>query len=331
MPKKRPTKARSKRKMRVAFIGAGNRAVSVHYPSIDVLADAEITAVAELDDDRLQSVCDQFSIAGRYTNYEKMIEKEKPDLVYAIMPPHHLYDVAATVIEMGSHLVIEKPPGVTVEQTRQLSRLAQRHQVLTGVTFQRRFAPVIRRGKQVCEAHGKIHSAVASFYKDYQGGAYCRGAIDILTCDAIHAVDTLRYLAGGNVEKVVSDVRALGADYDTAFTAMVTFDSGVTGVLLTNWNAGRRMFTVEIHADGISCFADPEEGGHIFTDGNIEPTERLDPAELSGSHEAYRAFGEYDMNRHFIECVRKKRPMEVSLDDALKTMELVDAVHHSQM
>lgn len=323
---------RTSQKVRVAFIGAGGRAISAHYTSLRDLPDAEIVAVAELDEQRLQAAAEQFSIEGRYTNYVEMIEKEKPDVVYAVMPPHHLYDVAATVLEMDCPLIIEKPPGVTSEQTRQLAILARRHKVITGVTFQRRFAPVVRRGKMLCEKKGTVHTAVATFYKNTVGGGpYYRGAIDVLTCDAIHAVDTLRYLCGGEVERVASDVRRLGAEHCTVHLALVTFSSGATGVLLTNWMTGRRFFTVEIHTPGISCFGDPEEGGRVYADNQLEPVEVLDPFELSGSREGYRAYGPYDMNHHFIECIQQGQQPETNFDDAVKTMELVDAIYQSQI
>ena len=319
-------------KVRVAFIGAGNRAVSVHYTSLRDIPEAEIVAVAELNQERLHAATGEFGIQGRYTSYVEMIEQEKPDAVYAIMPPHHLYDVAATVLEMGCPLFIEKPPAVTTEQTRQLAMLARQRKVITGVTFQRRFAPVIRRGKALCGKVGSVHTAAATFYKNAVGnGPYYRGAMDVLTCDAIHAVDTLRYLCGGEVERVASDVRRLGAEYCTIHLALVTFSSGATGVLLTNWMTGRRFFTVEIHSPGISCFGDPEEGGRVYADNQLEPIEVLDPFELSGSSEGYRAYGPYDMNRHFIECIQKKTPPETDLEDAVKTMELVDAIYHAQI
>ena len=94
---------------------------------------------------------------------------------------------------------------------------------------------------------------------------------------------------------------------------------------------GRRFFTVEIHAPGISCFGDPEEGGRVYADGKKEPLATLDPFELSGSRDGYRAYGPYDMNLHFIDCVRRGRQPEANLDDAVKTMELVDAIYRAQI
>ena len=115
MPKQAKATAKRKRKralkkLKVAIIGAGGRAVSTHYPALDVMPDVEIAAVCELNEDRLNTVCDKFKIKGRYSDYRKMIEEVAPDAVYAIMPPHHLYDVAANCMNMKQNLFIEKPP-----------------------------------------------------------------------------------------------------------------------------------------------------------------------------------------------------------------------------
>ena len=330
MAKKKSKK--SHKKVRVAIIGAGGRALAVHYPSLHDLPTTQIVAVSDLDEDRLKSAADRFAIEGRYADFKSMIEREKPDAVYAVMPPHHLYEVAATVIEMGCNLFIEKPPGVTSEQVRQLALLAHRHKVLTGVTFQRRFAPVIRRGMKLCEKRGPVHTAHSIFYKNWVGSQpYYRGAMDMLTCDGIHAVDTLRYLCGGEVESVAADSRRLDAEHWNIHLALVKFSSGATGVLLNNFMAGSRAFAVEIHSPGISVLANPEEGGMVLADNKREPAEILDPFKLSKSEEDHRAFGPYDANAHFIECVQKGKQAETNFDDALKTMELVDAIYKGQI
>lgn len=325
-------KGRALKKLRIAFIGAGGRALMAHYPSLRDIPEAQLVAVAELDEQRRHKTCDLYGIKGRYSDYRQMLEHAKPDAVYAIMPPHHLFDICATVIEHGCHLIIEKPPAVTTEQIRQLAALARRHKVLTGVAFQRRFAPVIRRGKTLCEKRGTVHTAHASFYKNWVGGApYYRGALDMLTCDGIHAVDTLRYLCGGEVESVASDSRRLDADHWNVHLALVRFSSGATGLLLNNFMAGRRMFSVEVHAPGISFFGDPEEGGQLYADNKTEPIDVLAPTVLAGSAEDYRAFGPYDINRHFVDCMLKGKDPETNFDDATKTMELVDAIYRSQI
>lgn len=320
------------RAVRVAVIGAGGRAASAHYPCFTEMDACDLVAACDLDEPRLFVVCERFGIAGRYTDFRKMIEFAKPDVVYAFMPPHHLYDVAAEVLERGCHLFIEKPPAVTTEQLRQLALIARRRKLLTGVTFQRRFAPVIRQGKARCEARGPVHTAHASFYKNWVGGQpYYKGAMDMLMCDGIHAVDTLRYLCGGEVVSVAADNRRLGADHWNLHLALVRFSSGATGVLLNNFMAGRRIFSVEVHAAGISFFGDPEEGGRLYADNQLDPVELLDPFALAGSRDAHRAFGPWDTHAHFLDCVRKGIAPETDFDDAVKTMALVDAIYAHQI
>ena len=82
---------------------------------------------------------------------------------------------------------------------------------------------------------------------------------------------------------------------------------------------------------GISCFGDPEEGGTLYADGTAEPLRTLDLTEMCGTTDNYRACGPYDMNRHFIDCIRRGVQPETSFADAAKTMELVDAIYRSQI
>ena len=324
--------ASSQKVVKVAMIGAGGRSRSVHYPSLNDMDDVKMVAVCELNEVRMIEVAGEYDIPARYTNYVTMIEREKPDVVYAIMPPHHIYDLAANIMEMGVNIIIEKPPSVTTEQAKQMALLAKKNNVITGVTFQRRFAPVIRTGKEICEKNGPVHSAAAYFLKNEVGGQpIYKGAMEKLTCDGIHAVDTLRYLCGGEVEAVASDVRRLDATFRNMHTALVKFSSGATGVLQNCYMMGRRMFTVEVHSTGISMFGDPEEGGQVFADGKVEPVRTLDPWALCESEKPHVAFGAYGINRHFIDCVKTGQQPETNFEDAAKSMALVDAIYDSQI
>ena len=126
---KRSTKktARSRKTIKVVMIGAGGRARSAHYPSLRDMKDVKMVGVCELNEARMNQVAEEYNIPGQYTNYVEMIEKEKPDVVYAIMPPHHVFDLAANIMDMGVNIVIEKPPSVTTEQAKQMA-LSLTHQ-----------------------------------------------------------------------------------------------------------------------------------------------------------------------------------------------------------
>ena len=70
------------------------------------------------------NAADTYGIAARYTDYRTMLETEKPDVVYAVLQPTMVTEIAAEIIEMGHNLFLEKPPGVNVSETRHLAELA---------------------------------------------------------------------------------------------------------------------------------------------------------------------------------------------------------------
>ena len=107
----RKTTRRRLRKVRVAMIGAGSMANRVHYPSLASFSNVAFAAVCDLDPERLKTTADTYGIEKRYTDYRKMIAETAPHAVYAIGPPHILYDVGTWCLREGQNLCIEKPMG----------------------------------------------------------------------------------------------------------------------------------------------------------------------------------------------------------------------------
>ncbi|HIE52310.1 MAG TPA: Gfo/Idh/MocA family oxidoreductase [Armatimonadetes bacterium] len=309
----------------VSFIGAGNLANAMHYPSLHEFEDVNLVAICDLNPERLHRTADKYGVERRYTDYQQMLKEVDCEAVYVIMPPHHLYDLVITCLEAGKHVFIEKPPGVTSEQTRQMARWAERHHCLSMVGFNRRFIPMLTKAKAEVEARGPLVQGVATFYKHYFAGPYYKGAVDILTSDAIHAVDALRWM-GGEPKKVASSVRYLEATYANSFNALLEFENGAVGVLLGNWIVGARVHTFEMHAKGISAFLNPDNKGYIYREGRNEP-EIWDTCEVAGSRERHKTYGFFQENRHFIDCVKTGQLPQTHFGDAAKTMELVDLIY----
>ena len=317
-------------KVNVAVIGAGSLANAVHYPSLAEFDDVEISAICDLNEERLKKTAEKFQVERTYKDYKRMVSEVDVDAVYIIMPPHHLFDLVIHCLKSKLNVFIEKPPGVMAEQTRNMALTAEKNDCLTMVGFNRRFIPVMVEAKRLVEERGPILQCAATFYKNSIGaGPYYDGAIDILSCDAVHAVDTLRWM-GGEVTAVASDIRKLHADYDNSFNALLKFENGGTGFLLTNWVAGKRVHTFEMHAKGISAFVDANDEAVIYSD-NKEEGQILKTQEVAGSPENYKFYGFYGENRHFIDCVKGKRLPDTNFADAVKTMELVGRIYGSQL
>lgn len=317
-------------KIKVGMIGAGGLANAVHYPSLADFDDVEISAISDLDDGRLKNTAEKYKVERTYKDYKKMIQEVDLDAVYVIMPPYHLFDIVIHCLRNKRNVFIEKPPGVTAEQTRNMALTAEKNGCLTMTGFNRRFIPIMVEAKRIVKERGEILQCVATFYKNSIGaGPYYDGAIDILTCDAIHAVDSLRWM-GGEVKSVASDVRSIYAEYDNSFNALLKYENGATGVLLTNWVVGKRVHTFEMHAKGISAFVNGDDSAFIYSDNKEEPLV-LNAKEFAGSSESYKYYGFYGESRHFIDCIVQNKMPDTNFADAFKTMELVNRIYRGQI
>ncbi|HID94828.1 MAG TPA: Gfo/Idh/MocA family oxidoreductase [Candidatus Latescibacteria bacterium] len=318
-------------KVRVGFIGCGFWANTVHYPSLARMDDVVVAAVCDLNHDRLKETASKYGIERSFSDYRQMVEEVELDAVYIVMPPHHLFDLTVDCLNRKLHVFIEKPPGLTRWQTESMARTAERNGCKTMVGFNRRFIPLMMKMRSMVEEKGPITECVATFYKNMGGveEPYYGGAVDVLTCDAIHAVDTLRWL-GGEVRELYSSVRKLHSRYYNMFVAIIQFEGGSIGVLLTNWAAGKRVHTFEMHAKGISAFINPDEEGVIYKDNRSEGI-TLSTKDAAGSDEFYIYYGYYQENRHFIDCIKEDRLPQTHFGDAVETMELVERIYRTAL
>jgi len=314
------------KKLRLALVGAGYITNSAHAPALAEMDDVEVVAICDLREAAARNTAARFAIPATYTDYCSMIQETDPEAVYVLVPPHVTYDVASFAMRAGKHVFIEKPPGITTEQTRQLMHTAARMGVVAMVGFQRRFTPITVHCLSRVLERGPVYQVVASFMKWYDGGPYVGGAVDILTSDVIHLVDSVRWMAGSEPVDVHSDVKAHGTDYATAFNAFIRFANGAVAYLQSNFRVGGRQLRFEIHGDRISCLVAPEEEALIYSDGKL--AERVSAAELAGGSEMFR-IGFYQESRHFVDCVRQGKQPDTNLADALKTMKLRDAIMES--
>lgn len=313
-------------KVKAALIGAGGMANGVHYPSLVTFDDVDLVGLCDLVPEKLKATAEKFGIKKTFSDYKKMIEDTGPDAVYVLMPPHHLFDVSVHVLNLGLHLFIEKPPAVTTEQTRQLAHLAEQNGCVTLVGFNRRYIPLMRQCRDMVRDHGgPVIQAMSSFYKWHTAGPYYNGAIDILRCDAVHAVDTLRFI-GGDVGKVVGEVSNQGLHFGTRFNALVEFESGGAGVLMTNWRVGGRIHQFEMHSEGASAYVNPNFDAKVYLDGSEKPR-RITTQKAAGSDENRVYYGFEGENRAFIDAVKTGVQPETCLGDAVKTMELADRIY----
>ena len=326
-------------KVRVGFVGAGDLANSIHYPCLASLPDVELVATCDLVVDKAKETAERFSIPQVFTDYEEMLAEVDPQVVYVIMPPQNLFAPAATVLQQGRHLFVEKPLGMNAKQAHMLAYWAKEHACLTAVGFQRRHIPALTALKQRVEERGPIHRASVSFLKGgpnrphgKPSGVY-GGVIDPLTVDGIHAVDNLRFLCGGEVEDVAAQVRTryMPGPFPNEFTALVSFSTGAVGILNFSYVSCVGVFRAEVDGKDISAYVDAATQSYIKTgDGTHEVYDSKEfgtKEGVSGDDTSVNWMGFWHEDRHFIDCVKEGRQPLTHFADAVKSMELVEHIY----
>jgi len=316
-------------KVKVGFIGAGNIANAWHYPSVADLSDlAEMAAVCDLDEERLNTTADKYGVASRFTDLHEMLGSVELDAVYCIGPPMVLMETVIPCLEAGKHVFTEKPLGMSADEAEQMASTAAAHDRLSMVGFNRRFAYVIARCKEMVDERGGPTQVVAEFHKCMLGQRPYYD-MSIVLMDVIHSVDFLRHLCG-DPREVHSAVRRMHNDWDNVFNALLTFENDAIGLLSANRASGTRFEAFEIHGRGIACYIRAPERAEVWIEDAKAPV-ILTGEELAGSSDNRITYGFLRESEHFLTCVRDGVQPISNFADAAKTMRLCETIEQGDL
>jgi len=311
--------------LRAAFIGAGPRSRSAHYPNVARLDDVTMESVCELDEERLDMVVDQYGFPSVYTHHKEMLESANPDVVYCVMNEQWALGPVLDCIRAGKHIFIEKPPGANVDEVRQIRDAAVANNVWVQVGFQRRHAAVVRESMARTQAGGPVSMAVGTFHKQLLGEA-AGGFTTTLWNDICHIVDMVRFMAGGEPAEVHAHRSKFGSPHWNVYGALIRFDNDATGIIEATRASGGRTLGGQLHAATVGCYFDIPSRLELFT--NDGQRDNLNGWDLAGVERSDSASydGTLDMHRHFIECIRSNTQPLTDIRDTVHTMELVAAI-----
>jgi predicted dehydrogenase len=312
-----------RKRKRIAIIGAGNHARDQHYPALDHIDEIELCAACDLVPEKLEAVREQYEIPATYADYREMIEAEGPDGVVIVMQPEELVGVALGCLELGMHVMVEKPPGCNVEEASRILDLANEKGCKVMVSLNRRFIPLIRHLKAMALERGLVCCS-STYNKAGFTGDQWKSRASLPLADSIHNIDLMRFI-GGEVTDVFAASASRDADYTNAHSAAIVYESGAMGTINTHHCVGFRVHRFEIHAMGMSAYLDVGDTHHpsceLFLDG--EPSEpprfELDLPPNVGIENYYETL-------HFARWVADEEEGEADLTDVLESVKLCEAV-----
>lgn len=135
--------------IKIGIVGLGSIAQLVHLPMLKKLNNAAITAVSEVNKNRLLNVGEKFGIKNQYVNYEEMLDREDLDAVIIATPTNTHLPIALACIERKKYLLIEKPISRSIQETQLIVDAAKKNDVKVMVGMNFRYRPDVMLLKSI--------------------------------------------------------------------------------------------------------------------------------------------------------------------------------------
>ena len=222
--------------VRVGFIGCGGMA-NGHFRSLSTLDNVERVAFCDVNLDRAKQSAGEYG-GKPYSDYHEMLDTEKPDAVYIVVPPGFHNTIEVDVAERKIPFFIEKPIALSNDTTSRVQEVIQKNDLITAVGYHWRYqsgtdhAKEVLKGKTIGMALGYWMGGFpgVSWWRrmDQSGGQFVE--------QTTHIVDLARYLVG-DVKRVYAaaalrdmhDVENM--DVPDVGTATLEFESGAVGTI----------------------------------------------------------------------------------------------------
>ncbi|WP_273567334.1 Gfo/Idh/MocA family protein [Maribacter halichondriae] len=156
-------------KIRVAIVGLGFGAEFI--PIYQKYPNAELVALCQRNEEKLNEIADAFGIEKRYTSYEELLKDPDIDAVHINTPIPNHGEQSIQALKAGKHVACTVPMATTVEECEEIVRLTKE----TGLTYMMMETVVYAREflymKELYENGelGKIQFLKASHQQDMDG------------------------------------------------------------------------------------------------------------------------------------------------------------------
>ena len=126
---------------KIAVIGLGGVAQLVHLPNLLRINNVSVTAVAEINKNRLNTIADKFNIKERYTDYKELLAKNDCDAVIIATPTSTHKDVAIDCLKAKKNVLVEKPLARSYDEAKLILAAVKKSKKKLMVGMNLRFRP----------------------------------------------------------------------------------------------------------------------------------------------------------------------------------------------
>ena len=220
---------------RVAIIGTGG--ISGAHVGAWQHVGERVTPVAavDIDRERVEAFAAKNGIPRVYTDAAEMLATEKPDLVDICTPPAFHFPLIRQCLEAGAWVFCEKPLVASLQELDEISAIEKATGKACVSVFQWRFGAAGQHLRRNIEAgtFGKAYVGLCqtTWYRDHAyyevpwRGTWKSELGGVNMGQAIHLIDLMVWLMGGDWEEVtaITDTLARNIEVEDTALAMLRF------------------------------------------------------------------------------------------------------------
>jgi UDP-N-acetylglucosamine 3-dehydrogenase len=341
------------RPLRVGIIGLAHLHPRTYLPHFQATPATKVVAASDPIEGLRQGFENDFGVPT-YAHWKKLLAQEEIDLAYIFLPHDECPPAAIACAERKIPVVVEKPVANTAARAAKVAAACKKHRVLFSTPYLWRYHPVCREMKRIvdsgvlgrivgCEgrcAAGGVHRYVEAHAgwmlqrkKSGGGPMYNLG---------VHWIDLFRWLLGSEIAEVTGKNVHVDERYDVEDNsfALCTFQTGavlsldISYTVPDSYPFGRDLYLAIRGTKGcinyspafegtrqtlFVCSGDPRFGGAPRKTIDFELDEK--PGYCGSLGLEYVA--------EIAEDVRRRRKPQIGAEDALRALEVVEAIYKS--
>ncbi len=192
-----------------------------HTPSYVASTHTRLVAGADLHPGQRQAYAARWDLGPDhvYADYQEMLVRERLDIVSVCTTARYRSQIVQDCARAGVKAIwAEKPIALSLAEADAMVRTCREHGVVLAINCSRRWHPLFDQGRQLMD-RGELGDIL-----QVTGYGGCT-----LSSNGSHLIDTVRYLAGGEVEWVFGEMAAAHGvtDDDPQGNGYLAFDNGV--------------------------------------------------------------------------------------------------------
>ena len=313
--------------VRIGLLGCGEHseighAVPLARYSAEHPGAVVLVAACDLRRERAELFCQKYGFKRGYSDIGDMLQNEKLDVCIAVVPVESIPSVGIRLLQARVPCVVEKPLGPSLAEVVRLRDAARATNTINMVSVNRRFMPFLEHGVEWSKGAGPLRYVRATMLR------HERTEPDFLAFTAIHALDTVRFIAG---DFASADIRAITPAPPHSYVIDIRFEAGIVGRIDVLPTSGMVEETYELMGDGFRCVVTSPFGPHRFV--RCYQQNRLVHEEIADNQPEDAIFGFYgeavELVEAFIQGRRPKPTIEDIFPSVQACIELVQRVERS--